>query len=194
MRKIIFCLLMLPTSLLMLSALSANSQTTTTDDFRLAVVCNSCHGEKGLASGAYIPTIKGQSKDYLVNVMNGLKDGSRHATLMQPLLKGYSEDKIAGVAMWFDKMNWEKSTQKIDMKKAELGKKLAEDCMGCHNNEAASYVPKINGQQAKYLNNAMLEYKNKMRGESDTVIEMSIVIDMKNEELEALAEYFGSLK
>lgn len=193
MRKIIFCSLIFPASLLLFT-LSANSQTVEEGDFRLAVVCNSCHGGEGLSSGAYIPTIKGQSKDYLVRVMNEFKDGSRHVTLMQPIIKGYSSDQILGVAVWFSKMKWEQSPQKNDVKKAAFGKKLSEDCLGCHNSEAASYVPNIRGQQSKYLNNALLEYKNKLRGTSDAVLEMDMVLDMKNEEMEAVSEYLGSLK
>ncbi|HLO78468.1 MAG TPA: c-type cytochrome [Magnetospirillum sp.] len=66
----------------------------------LASNCYNCHGTDGKATEA-IPPLAGLSKDYLVTALKEYRDGSRDATIMHQLAKGYTEDEISLISDYF---------------------------------------------------------------------------------------------
>lgn len=75
---------------------------TTTNAAYLAANCANCHGSKGQAVGG-MPSLAGQSRDYLVKQMQDFRDGKRPATIMHQLSKGYTDEQIALMADFFSK-------------------------------------------------------------------------------------------
>lgn len=75
---------------------------TTTNAAYLAANCANCHGSKGLATGG-MPSLAGQSRDYLVKQMQDFRDGKRPATIMHQLAKGYTDEQIVLIAEFFAK-------------------------------------------------------------------------------------------
>ena len=68
----------------------------------LAATCANCHGTDGKAvSGSSVPTLAGMPRDYIVAQLKAFKDGSRPATIMHQLSKGYSEAQIEQIASYF---------------------------------------------------------------------------------------------
>ena len=68
----------------------------------LAATCAKCHGTQGRAiDGAAVPGLAGMPATYLVEQLKAFKAGSRPATVMQQLAKGYSESQIDQVAAYF---------------------------------------------------------------------------------------------
>ncbi len=68
----------------------------------LAATCANCHGTNGKANeGSAVVTLAGMSKDYIVTQMNAFKSGSRPATIMHQLSKGYSDAQIQQIATYF---------------------------------------------------------------------------------------------
>ena len=68
----------------------------------LAATCANCHGTagKGIPSGS-IPKLAGLKNDYFVEQMQAFKSGTRAATIMHQLAKGYSEEQIRLLATYF---------------------------------------------------------------------------------------------
>ena len=66
----------------------------------LAANCANCHGTQGRGAGA-MPSIAGQSKEHLVEVMRAFRDGKRPATVMHQLAKGYTDAQIDAIAGHF---------------------------------------------------------------------------------------------
>jgi cytochrome subunit of sulfide dehydrogenase len=75
---------------------------TTTNAAYLAANCANCHGSKGQAVGG-MPSLAGQSRDYLIKQMQDFRDGKRPATIMHQLSKGYTDEQIALMADFFSK-------------------------------------------------------------------------------------------
>ncbi|MGL4575680.1 MAG: c-type cytochrome [Burkholderiaceae bacterium] len=75
---------------------------TTTNAAYLAANCANCHGTKGQAVGG-MPSLAGQSRDYLVKQMQDFRDGKRPATIMHQLAKGYTDEQIVLIAEFFAK-------------------------------------------------------------------------------------------
>jgi sulfide dehydrogenase cytochrome subunit len=68
----------------------------------LAATCANCHGTagKGIPNGS-IPNLAGLKNDYFVEQMLAFKSGTRTATIMHQLAKGYSDEQIRLLASYF---------------------------------------------------------------------------------------------
>ncbi len=68
----------------------------------LAATCAQCHGTDGKAvSGAAVPGLAGTPAPYFTEQMAAFKAGTRPATVMHQLAKGYSDAQIAQLAAYF---------------------------------------------------------------------------------------------
>jgi sulfide dehydrogenase cytochrome subunit len=68
----------------------------------LAATCANCHGTDGrAANGSSVPALAGMPRAYMVAQLKAFKDGSRPATIMHQLSKGYSEAQIEQIATYF---------------------------------------------------------------------------------------------
>jgi len=81
-------------------AQSADVQTLRTR--ALAATCAQCHGTDGQAvSGAAVPGLAGLPAPYFAEQMAAFKAGTRPATVMHQLAKGFSDAQIAALAAYF---------------------------------------------------------------------------------------------
>ena len=68
----------------------------------LAATCASCHGTDGrTTAGSAIPALAGMPRDYMLTQFKAFKDGSRPATVMHQLAKGFTDQQLATVATYF---------------------------------------------------------------------------------------------
>jgi cytochrome subunit of sulfide dehydrogenase len=72
----------------------------------LAATCASCHGTGGRAvSNAAVPGLAGLPAGYMVEQMKAFKAGTRSATVMHQIAKGYSDAQIDQLAAYFAAQN-----------------------------------------------------------------------------------------
>lgn len=67
----------------------------------LAATCFTCHGTDGRSVGGVPPSLAGQNKGYLLQVLKDLKTGKRPATLMHQQAKGYTDRELELIAGYF---------------------------------------------------------------------------------------------
>lgn len=68
----------------------------------LAATCANCHGTGGVAvPNASVPGLAGLPAPYIVEQMKAFKNGTRPATVMHQLAKGYSDAQIEQIAAYF---------------------------------------------------------------------------------------------
>ncbi|MBC7954285.1 MAG: c-type cytochrome [Cytophagales bacterium] len=80
----------------------AQPTTSTLQQRSLAATCAACHGTDGRAvSGAGMMALRGLDKTYLVTQLNAFRDGTRPATVMQQIAKGYTPEQIEQLAAYF---------------------------------------------------------------------------------------------
>jgi cytochrome c553 len=65
-----------------------------------AAGCANCHGTNGQAQPG-LASLAGASKDETVQKMKEFKSGTRPATLMHQLAKGYTDEQIEAIAAYF---------------------------------------------------------------------------------------------
>ncbi len=83
--------------------ISAQAQTVQDLNIRsLAATCANCHGTNGKAQdGSAVVSLAGLPRDYIVAQMAAFKSGTRPATVMHQLAKGYSDAQIEQIAGYF---------------------------------------------------------------------------------------------
>jgi len=67
----------------------------------LAATCANCHGTEGHSVTREVATLAGMRKEYIVSQMKAFKDGTRPATVMHQLAKGYTDQQIEQLAAYF---------------------------------------------------------------------------------------------
>lgn len=67
----------------------------------LAAACAICHGTNGWSAGGRLPNLAGQPEAYLVKQMRDFRDGSRPATIMTQIARGYTEEQYQSMAAFF---------------------------------------------------------------------------------------------
>ena len=71
----------------------------------LAMNCAICHGPAGRpAAGSGIPALAGRHERDIVDAMRQFKEGSRAATVMSQVAKGYSDEEIVAIARHFSSL------------------------------------------------------------------------------------------
>ncbi len=68
----------------------------------LAANCANCHGTAGINPSA-MPALAGLAKPYFVQQMQAFRGGTRSATIMHQLAKGYTDEQIDALAEYFSR-------------------------------------------------------------------------------------------
>ena len=68
----------------------------------LAATCAQCHGTAGQPlADADVPGLVGLQASYIVEQMKAFRSGTRTATVMQQLAKGFSDAQVEQIAAYF---------------------------------------------------------------------------------------------
>lgn len=130
----------------------------------LARTCNNCHGTGGVSVGMSMPSIAGQSESYLKNIMMEWKTGARASANMTRLIKGYTDEEIAGLAAYYAKLPWKPVPQAAAAGVVAKGKEATERCETCHGATGGQPddkdTPMLAGQWAKYIELELVKYRD----------------------------------
>jgi cytochrome c553 len=69
----------------------------------LAATCASCHGPEGRSVSTEVVSLAGLPKEHIVTQMKAFRDGTRQATVMPQIAKGYSDAQIELLADYFSR-------------------------------------------------------------------------------------------
>ncbi|UCB56026.1 MAG: cytochrome c4 [Thiotrichales bacterium] len=162
----------------------------------LANTCAGCHGTNGVSTGPAAPTIAGKSAEYIKEVMEYYKDGSRHSTIMGRIAKGYSDEEVALMADYYAKQKFVSAApkQKLDADKIKAGKKVyKKNCAKCHDENGR--LPDddsgiLGGQWLPYLQYTMQDYRD---GRQEMTKKMKKKVDkLDDAQIEAVLQFFAS--
>jgi sulfide dehydrogenase cytochrome subunit len=65
-----------------------------------ATACSGCHATARSVDTA-VPRLFGRNPDEIVAAMHAFKSGERPATVMDRIAKGFSDDEIKAIAVWY---------------------------------------------------------------------------------------------
>ncbi len=66
----------------------------------LASTCANCHGTDGKSVGS-VASLAGQSANDILTKLSEFKDGTRPATIMHQIAKGYTDEQLKLIAEFF---------------------------------------------------------------------------------------------
>lgn len=157
-------------------------------------LCASCHGEDGVPIEPNYPIIWGQQYFYLYTQLRDYAAGRREHEVMTGIASAYDRDQAKALAEHFAAQKWPDvpaEMQEGDQRLADLGI-TGGQCSACHGKwQGDSRIPRLAGQQAGYLRQTMLDFKNEQRLNAPDKI--STMKQLDDETVDALARYLASL-
>jgi len=172
--------------------------------------CAGCHGKDGASTSTEAPIIGGYSATYLTESLNNYKNKARpcpKANYNAGAQKGQSGDMctiagalsdadIASIAGTLSKKPFVRANQTPDAAKAAHGKQIHDaNCAKCHTDGgsvADDDAGILAGQSMAYIRHTFEEFKS---GQRPLPKKMKPKFDpLSKDDLEALANYYGSFK
>ena len=155
-----------------------------------SATCQGCHGPKGKSSSAQWPNLAAQQSAYIINQLNAFKAGTRSNPMMQAMAGNLSDDDIKNLAAYYSSLP--PVSAGGDPALAKSGQSKASMCLGCHGSSAEGngQFPRLAGQHPGYLANQLGHFKEGVRKNGHM---QAIAGNLSDEDMKALAAYFGSL-
>jgi sulfide dehydrogenase cytochrome subunit len=161
----------------------------------IARSCNNCHGTGGVSVGHSMPSIAGLSESYLKNIMMQWKSGERASANMTRLIKGYTDEEIAGLARHFSQQKWTPVVQQVSADVLKKGKAVTDACETCHGatggQPADADTPMLAGQWAKYMELELMKYRDEnFKMTHKRMIKYARMLEAGD--VEIAAQYYGA--
>jgi cytochrome c553 len=154
------------------------------------LVCNTCHGDKGVPQNVSIPVIWGQQENYLVKQLHDFESGNRNFEAMEWMASTLSQSEMASAAALFAKKSWPARSAGAA---AASPPPTAAVCQVCHQQNFAGGLPapRLAGQSYEYLVEAMRRYAD---GERTNNADMANLMKaLTPADREAMARYISGL-
>ena len=156
------------------------------------VACAGCHGERGISKQTGTPSLVGLDPQYLVAAMKAYAAGQRKNAVMKALLSGVSDTELNNMAVYYAQQTPARAATP-SVGDASAGKTASAGCAGCHGAHGISANPawpSLAGQDAQYLADALVAYKNGSRTDA-TMQGIAAALDLQA--INNLAGYYASL-
>ena len=139
---------------------------------QLAERCAPCHGPEGTSVTPGIPSIAGQPKVYLENLLILVREGVRGSEAMQQQMKGVSDRDIIDLATHFSKLPLRATPGEADAALIKQGQLASAKyrCGICHLHDyrGRDGSPRLAGQREEYLVDVMRAFRDAPPHGSDT--------------------------
>ena len=159
------------------------------------VLCNTCHGEDGMAVKEVTPNLAGQNPVYIVDQFQRYGDGRRNDYWMSSLAKTFSvEDKIK-IALYYAEMEMKASGGGNPALMDEGERIFKEVCVSCHGADGKGQegYARLAGQRYDYVAKMLKEFRDRT-GKRINVWMTGVAIRLSDQDIEAVSTYLANLK
>jgi cytochrome c553 len=161
-----------------------------------AQVCAGCHGEKGVPQQNAWPAIWGQQQGYLYLQLRDFKSGARKNDIMSPIAQSLERADMQALALYFSQKPWPNLQQPrapADVAARAQTPINAIVCTSCHQSGFVgdSTQPRLAGQTKEYLQQSMLDFRNKRRGNNPGMSDLMLAIS--EQDIADIAAYLAGL-
>jgi cytochrome c553 len=164
------------------------------------LVCNTCHGERGIPKNATVPIIWGQQESYLAKQLHDFQTGERNNEVMVWMATALTPAELGAAAASFAKKDWPTRVARAASASPPGGIVV---CEACHqqNFVGGPIAPRLAGQSYEYLVEAMRRYAEGERTSSNAIVPMlqrntemvQIMQAISPADREAMARYISGL-
>lgn len=159
--------------------------------------CARCHGETGEGVVPGTPRLDIQNPAYLEATLKAFRDGTRQSGTMMSAARRLTDEEIADLAQHFGR-ELAVPVGGSPPGAAEIARLGIPDrdvpaCESCHGANARPIYPRLDGQDAEYLLTQLKLFKRlgADRGGPNAHIMAEVVRGLEDEQMEALAEFYG---
>ncbi len=152
--------------------------------------CGYCHGEDGNSKRDYIPNLATQHPLYLFEQFEKFGDGRRDDYVMSSLAKSLSLQERIDIAVYYSQQTAH-PREGGDPALAAAGQRIyGSYCFTCHGADAegVSNMPRLAGQPAPYLENALKRFKQ-LDPAQDSSVMTAIAKTLNDKDINAVATY-----
>ena len=158
--------------------------------------CFVCHGVNGASKLYNYPILAGQQFYYLYVQLKDFKSGLRENAVMLPLVENMGKEDMKLFAEFFSEQQWPNIVYRVNAQQEAAGQKVvnAGQCVACHLGafNGNSRVPRLANQHVEYLIQTMLDFKNKVRNNTQPM--NALFATFSEEDIKAVAVYLGGFK
>ncbi len=170
-----------------------------------AASCAGCHGAEGVAGSPVWPSVAGQNANYVYKQLRDYKDSKRPDPMMMGMVMALSDEDMADIAQYY-------ASLPLPPAKAAAGElPLAEvmhnrgaadrespipACKACHGSSGQGQivsVPALAGQNAGYIKDTLMKYKNGSRGNDVYSVMRLIAKSMSDDEINQVADFYAAM-
>ena len=175
-------------------ALLPNAATAQSVDEK-AQVCAGCHGENGVPLEG-MPVIWGLQQGYLYLELRDYKSGARQNDIMSPIAQSLERDDMMALALYFSQKPWPDLQQPrapADVSARALKAINSVVCASCHQSGflGDGTQPRLAGQRRDYLQQTMLDFRNKKRGNNPGMTDL--MLSISEQDIADCAAFFAGL-
>ena len=162
----------------------------------LSFTCAGCHGFNGVSVGPASPSIAGLPTEYFIDSMIAYQEGTRKATVMDRIAKGYSKEEIEKMAEFFASQEYTPAKQAFDQSLVAAGKRIMErrrSCSNCHEENGTlgfEDVPQTAGQWSAYVRYSIEDFLANHRPMSED--KARPIEGLSKEDIDAVVAYLAS--
>jgi cytochrome c553 len=169
-----------------------------------ALICVGCHGVDGNGGAdPSWPRLAGQIPDYLLAQLKAFKIGARKNPIMKGMAEPLKEQDMRDLVAYFSSQTLRPGVA-VNREFALAGRRLyrggnAETgvpaCMSCHGPSGHGIpprFPRVTGQNARYTEQQLVDFKASRRVDSDGVM-TRVAFRMSEGEIRAASEYMAGL-
>ena len=158
------------------------------------LVCNTCHGDRGVPKSANIPIIWGQQENYLLKQLHDFDRKDRDVEVMTWMTKTLTPTEVGPTAVNFAKKAWPAKSGGA----APAAPRGVAVCQACHAQNFQGAVqaegvstPRLAGQSYEYLVESMRRFAEGERTNNTDMVQ--IMKGIPAADREAMARYLASL-
>jgi cytochrome c553 len=153
-------------------------------------LCTGCHGPQGHSQVPENPILAAQHPGYLASALQAYVSGERDYGIMKTLAGRLTAEETEAISAYFAAQP-PFQTQATAPGDAARGEARTAVCASCHGADGISTIPtnpNLAGQHARYLSNALKDYKS---GRRSNPIMTSMVAALSEQDIEDIAAYYA---
>lgn len=157
-----------------------------------AAGCAGCHGAQGMSVSDTWPNLAGQHAAYLARILGAYKSGAQKDMVMTPMAQALADADVQNLAVYFGGLECTAAHNESGGGDAAAGKTLAKNCAACHGETGMATNPawpKLAGQKAGYLANALKSFRAGLRKDPTMA---GVSRGLSDADIANLAAYFAA--
>ena len=154
-------------------------------------LCTGCHGPQGHSQVPENPILAAQHAAYHTSALQGYLSGERDYAIMKTLAGRLTAEEISAISAYFAAQPPLRSQARApgDAARGEARTVVCASCHGAEGNSVVPANPRLAGQHATYLANALRDYKS---GRRTNPVMAAMVAALSEQDIEDIAAYYAA--